>query len=174
MGLTNSVALKEVQRLFDMCFDINSFCDRMVYVLSLKYNMVKFSEWFHLNIAHKFPLLADEIQEFGDLRGDLFSRGAVPPHNEEFSTIDGMIEAFTMKISDLERQCVVALKKCAEQGSESFEDFLRDFNVRNIVPMLKQATVFYEQIKAYADNNDLHKWNKDFEAWVIPTFKGGA
>lgn len=173
MGLTNDKALQEVQKLFDMCFDANSLCDRMVYELSLPYNMIEFSEWFHLNVAHKFPQWADLIQEYGDLRGDLFYRGAIPEHKENYSSVVDMMEAFVMKVSDIEKQCINALRVCAANGSEGYEDWLRNFNIDEISPMLKQATVFYNQVKAYAENRDIHKWNKDFKSWIIPAFKGG-
>lgn len=171
MGLTNDIALMEIQKLYDMCFDTNAKCDRMVYLLSLPYNMIDFSKWFHENIAHTFPVWADTIQGYGYMRGDLFYRGAIGEHRENYTDVVSMMEDLAITVRDIEKQCVKALKVCAENESEGFEDFLRDFNIKHITPMLKQITVFYNQIKAYSDNRDLHKWNRDFESWLIPEFR---
>ena len=84
MGLTSEKSLVEIQRLFDMCFLGNAIFDRQVYILDIRQNMPKFSEWFHENIAHQLPLWADTIQTFGSLRGDLFYRGAIEKQDKDY------------------------------------------------------------------------------------------
>lgn len=173
MGLTDKRAYDEVVKLFNLCFDANSLCDRIAYILSINYNMVSFGDWFHHNIAHYFTgdALADGIEAFGELRGDLFYRGIVPEHKENYDTATDAIEAFTLKVVEIESQCVVAIKSCANFGAESYEDFLREMNVKSITPLLKQATVLSTQIKLYSEAGDLHKFNNDYNSWIISEFK---
>lgn len=172
MGLTNENTLIEVNKLFDLCFEANSLCDRIVYVSSIKFNMVKFADWFHHSIAHKFPLLADEIEEYGELRGDLFYRGMIPEQKQDYAKISDAMQAFALKVAELEKQCIKALHIAADNGDEGYEDVLRDFNITNISPMLKQATVFYNMAKDYESAGDAYKINKDFKAFIIPKFGG--
>lgn len=173
MGLTSENSLKEVIKLYNMCFDANALCDRIAYIISIPYNQIKFGQWFHHNIAHYFTGddMADGIEGFGELRADLFYRDAIPKHNETYSSLSDAMEYLAMYLGKMQEQCVLALKTCASNGDESYEDFLRDLNKGPITQLIKQITVFYQAIKQYEDTQDLHKWNKDFKAWVTPFFK---
>lgn len=174
MGMTSEKALLEVQKLFDMCFDANSLTDRVVYVLSIKYNMVKFADWLHHSVAHYFTgdSLADGIEAFGEKRGDLFYRGSVKEHKEDYERPEMALKAVAVAVGDIEMQCKNAIKACSESEDYSYEDFLRNVNVGSIAPLLKQITVLYNQMVAYADTRDTHKFNKDYEAWLIDGFGG--
>lgn len=170
MGLTNNSSLNEIIKFYNKCFDINSLLDRDSYILSVKYNCVDFGEWIHKNLAHYMPELADKVEAFGELRGDLFYRDIVPKHAEEYSNIVEMFEKFVFEVVELEKMCVTALRSCAESGDEAYEDLLREINVKDIAQLVKQSAVFYEAIKSYYNANDIYKWNKDFRAWIIPYF----
>lgn len=174
MGLTNNRALVEIQKLYDECFDCNALADRASYVLSVKYNMVKFGDWLHHSVAHYFTgdALADGIEAFGEMRGDLFSRGAIDKHAEEYDKPEEVLHALTLAVAELEKQCKIAIRVCAETGDIGYEDYLRGVNQNSIVPLLKQLTVLYNQMIAYADTRDTHKFNKDFGSWLIPAFGG--
>ena len=175
MGLTHENALKEILKLYNNCFDANSLCDRISYVISVEKNLIKFGNWFHHTIAHAFTGdgFADGIEAFGELRGDVFFRDALPKHSENYAKISDALYAATMKCGELEAQCVKAIHACIDTGNESFEDFLRDVNVKQIAPMMHQLVVMYQAVKEYEDEGSIAKWNKDFESYIIPEFKGG-
>lgn len=174
MGLTNEKSLKEIIQVYNLCFDINSLCDRIAYILSINYNMVDFGNWFHHEIAHLFTgdKFADGIESFGELRGDLFYRGNVPEHSETYSSVSDCMEYFVFKIVELQNQTIKAIKECAINNDIAYEDYLREFNKNEIAKILKQSTVLYEAIKSYEDNNSLYKWNKDYKSWVLKDFGG--
>ena len=136
--------------------------------------MVKFADWLHHNIAHYFTgdSLADGIEAFGEKRGDLFYRGEVQSHKEDYAKPEDAIKAIAVAVGALESQCKRAIRVCAETDDLPYEDFLRNVGVEAIAPLLKQVTVLYNQMVAYADTRDTHKFNKDFEAWLIPEFGG--
>lgn len=167
MGLTSEKSLVEIQRLFDMCFTGNSMCDRQVYLLDIKFNMPKFSEWFHENIAHQTPLWADLIQSFGSLRGDLFYRGAIEKQDKEYQKPSEAMYDFVMFMAEMEKQCNVAINACIKNDDKAYEDMLRDFGLKVLSPYTKQATVFYRAIKDYENANSIYKWNKDFDDFII-------
>ena len=111
MGLTHDNALKEILKLYNDCFDANSLCDRISYVISVEKNLIKFGNWFHHTIAHAFTGdgFADGIEAFGELRGDVFFRDALPKHSENYAKISDALYAATMKCVELESQCVKAI-----------------------------------------------------------------
>lgn len=175
MGLTNEKALVEVLKLYNMCFDANSLCDRISYVISVDKNLVRFGDWFHHHIAHAFTGdgFADGIEAFGELRGDVFYRDALPRHVENYVKVSEALYAAVMKCGEIEAQCVKAIHACIDTGNESFEDFLRDVNVKQIAPMMHQLVVMYQAVKEYEDEGSTAKWNKDFVSYIIPEFEGG-
>lgn len=171
MGLTSEKTLEKIQILFDKMFDINSLLDRHAYLLDIQWNMPKYSDFLHHKISHKFPLYADKIQEFGSFRGDLFFRGVVPAHREMYKTVTDLTEDFVMAIADAEKLCLGCIESAIENNDLMYEDFIRSFQVDIIAPMVKQSVVFYNAIKEYEISNDIRKWNKDFDDWIIPQFE---
>lgn len=173
MGLTSEKSLQEIMALYNMCFDANALCDRIAYIISVPYNQVRFGDWFHHNIAHFFTgeEMADGIEGFGELRGDLFYRGSIGKHDETYINLASAMEKLALYLGKMQEQCVIAIHTCADNGDESYEDYLRDLNKGPLTQLIKQITVFYQAIKQYEDTHDLHKWNKDFKAWITPYFK---
>ena len=51
--------------------------------------------------------------------------------------------------------------------NNNLKDFLRDFEIKHIAPLIKQASIFYEAIKKYELANNLHLWNENFESYII-------
>lgn len=176
MGLTNEKALSEVLKLYNMCFDANSLCDRISYVISVDKNLIRFGDWFHHHIAHAFTGdgFADGIEAFGEIRSDTFYRDAVPRHAENWDKVSYALRDAVMKCEEIENQCVIAIHACIDNGCEAFEDFLRDVNVKQIAPMLHQLIVFQRAVKEYEDEGAIAKWNKDFESYITPEFKDGG
>ena len=170
MGLTSEIALNEIQKLFDMCFHLNAKLDRQVYVLDIKFNCPKLQGYWH-NISHKFPVIADSIQEFGSLRGELFYRGETPIENKNYDRISDIFYDFAMDMADMEKQCNLAIDKCIETNNKFYEDFLRDFGFKTLAPYTKQATVFYKMAKDYENSGSQYKINRDFPSFVINEFK---
>jgi len=173
MGLTSKQTLEAVQKVFDKFFDLNALLDRDVYLLDIKWNMPNFQRYIHEEHSHIMPLLADKIQEFGSLRGDLFYRSEVPAHQEEYERVSEMFKAYAFELSGLEEMCGDAIKVAIENNDLMYEDFLRSFEVEEIAKFTKQVAVFYEAIKSYEEANQIFKFNKDYDAWIIDEFKGG-
>lgn len=171
MGLTNEKALIEINKLSDLCFEANAMADRMTYILDIKFNCPKLSEWLHKKVAHLFPKWVDKIQEYGSLRGDLFYRGMIPEQKQDYVNISTMFETLTMQVVEIERQCVKAIHISAETGAEGYEDWLRTFSVENISMLIKQATILYTMAKEYEKSGNTYKINKDFDDWLLPAFE---
>lgn len=173
MGLTSKPTLEAVQKVFDKFFDLNSILDRDVYLLDIKFNMPKFQKYIHEEHSHKMPLLADMIQEFGSLRGDLFYRSEVPAHFEEYVKVSDMFKKYVFELSNLEDMCAEAINIAIENKDFMYEDFMRSFEVEQLAKFTKQVAVFYQAIKDYESANQIFRFNKDYESWIIDEFKGG-
>lgn len=168
MGLTSDKTLEKVQLLFDKLFSVNSLLDRHVYLLDIEWNLPKYQDYLHHKISHKFPLLADQIQSFGSLRGDLFYRGIVPEHKENFDSVAKLTESYVLALAEVEKLCGDCISVAIENKDLMYEDFIREFQVEEVAPMVKQAVVFYQAISEYEKANDIRKWNKDYESFILP------
>lgn len=168
MGLTSESTLYKVQTLFDKLFSINSLLDRHVYLLDIKWNMPKYQDYLHHKVSHRFPLLADRIQEFGSIRGDLFYRGIVPEHKEEYDSVSDLTKSYVMELAEVEKLCSECIYTAIDNKDLMYEDFIREFEIEVIAPMEKQAVVFYDAIKEYEKAGDIRKWNKDYTAFILP------
>lgn len=167
IGLTHEKTLECIQTLFDKFFDINALLDRQVYLLDIKWNLPSYQDYVHHDIAHLMPELADKIQFFGSLRGDLFHRGAILAHAEDYNSVSELTERYVLELANLEELCKKCINVASENSDILYEDFLRDFAFNNLAKLEKQAIVFYNAIKVYESNNDLVKWNKDFKSFII-------
>jgi hypothetical protein len=171
MGLTSEKTLQKVQSLFDEFFNLNSLLDRHVYLLDNKWNLPKYQDYVHHSISHAMPLLADLVQDFGSLRGDLFHRGMVPAHNEDYNSVSEMTQSYVMELAEVEKLCADCIYTAIENKDLMYEDFIRDFEINKVAPLIKQAVVFYNAIKSYEQENSIAKWNKDFTTYIIPQFQ---
>lgn len=162
-GLTNKESLAEIQKLFDMCFQANAKMDRIVYVLDLVFNLTKFQEYVHENIAHLFPSLADDIERFGRNCGDLFEREGA---NDTYERASDTMKEFVTIMAELSLQTDKAIEACAK-NKDNYEDFLRDFRKNKIIPLLRQANVFYKAISCFDNNENLCKWNSEFDDYIV-------
>ena len=167
MGLTSQKTLEKVQLLFDKMFDINSLLDRQVYLLDIKWNLPKYQDYVHHKISHQFPLYADKIQEFGSLREDLFYRGIVPSHIEDYNSVSEMTIKYLDELFIVEKLCADCIYTAIENKDLMYEDFIRNFSIEIVAPLIKQASVLSKAIYSYEKHNDISKWNKDFEYWII-------
>lgn len=172
MGLTSENTLREAQRLFDMFFQGNALFDRIVYVLDIKFNLPKFQDFMHHGISHRLPLDADEIQDFGSLRGDLFYRGALNEESEDYSSVSAALHAGAMFFAEVEKQCAVVIQTAIENGDLMYEDFIRDFEIRTVAPYVKQFIVLYNAALEYEREGTIAKFNDDYATFVIAKFKG--
>lgn len=170
-GLTSTETLSEVQKLFDKWFDLNSLLDRQVYLIDIKFNMVSFQNFWHECISHLAPLLADKLQEFGSMRNDTFYRGIVPEHKEQYDSLLSAIEDYVMYISEIENMCKNIILTAIDKGDLMYEDFVRDYEIKYVAPLMKQGIIFYNAIKQYIELKDINKWNKDYSSFIIPEIK---
>lgn len=173
MGLTSEKTLRHIQTLFDMFFQMNAKMDRQVYVLDIKFNCPKLQEFWH-KVSHQFPLLADKVQDFGSLRGDLFYRGALNTEDKDYSKISDLFYDFVIYISEIEKWCDKCIDIAIENNDKMYEDFLRDFGINTLAVYSKQAIVLYKMAIEYEKNGAEYKINKDYKDWLIGAFKKGG
>ena len=172
-GLTNREVLKEIIELYNMGFDFNALCDRAAYVLSVSMNYPNLGDFVHHQFAHKIvgDDFADKIEYYGELRHDLFYRGAIPLHSEDYNSVSDLFDKLTLAVSDIQNKCVKVIKEAAKYDELGYEDLLREINKDYLTLLLKQCLMLQEASKKYDRDNKGYKFEKDFKAYLIKPFK---
>jgi len=166
-GLTNPQTLEQIQKLVDDFFQANSLHDNIVYSLATYLNAQKFYSYFHYQISHVFPQLADEITDFGLKRGDVFTRGALTSNNKEYANIIGCLQDSNDCMIELQTQLEICIDSAIATRSKAFEDFLRAFNTDRMSAYRNQISLLLDGAKQFEDEGILSLFNSNFEDFVV-------
>ena len=101
--------LDKIIELYNIGFNFNAKCDRLSYVLSVSMNYPSLGNFVHKQFAHRIvgDDFADKIEEYGELRHDLFYRDALPVHVESFDSISQLFEDLVLEVADIQNRCEV-------------------------------------------------------------------
>lgn len=166
LGMTKSSTLFEVQKLFDMYFQANSMLDNIVYALDVDFNMSKFSDFVHIQISHKMPLLADNLNDFGRLRGDRFHRGALLANDRQYMSPLEALQDIDNYFAQIEEQIGRAIDVAINDRMKMWEDFLRTFEVDEQAKYTHQIKKFIRGMQDYSEDGILSSFAKDFGAYI--------
>lgn len=156
---TLSNAMDEMSMRF---FWMNKKLDRMKAVLSVKFTMPLFSDLVHLELAHKYPLLADNINDIEDeFNIDYFYLG-VEGATEEYSSVVDMMKQlldWTIETNDQLNELInlSKLEHCYnvfwKLGEVSLE----------YSKYVANAILLYDKAVSYGDN--ISKMDSDSQKW---------
>lgn len=164
--MTKNSTLQEVQKLFDMYFQANSMLDNIVYALDIDFNMSKFADFIHIQISHKMPLLADEINDFGRLRGDRFFRGALVANDRQYISALEALGDIRNYFIQIEEQLNHTIDVAINDGMKMWEDFLRTFQVDEQAKYTHQIRKFISGLSDYAEDGIVASFARDFVAYI--------
>ena len=167
MILTSKETLKEVQQLVDNYFQANSLLDNIVYDFNYRFIQNNFIEYLHKQISHLMPQLADKITDFGVQTNDRFFRGAIAENNLQFSTISDGLRVANEFINKIEEQIQITINMAVEQGDQKWEDFMRDFSIKEQAIVSKQLDKLLKAAVQYEKENNIGSFNKDFDSFNI-------
>lgn len=144
-----------VQTAIDRCFQMNAFCDRMVYVMQGKWYMMHFAKVFHHKVAHAYPDIADKLSDVLLVEGENVTRGAVNPQMQDFANPYTMLEEYKAAVLETRRtigDAYYAALDNAEAGAASMlEDILEDYQEH----MVAQAFVLAGKAAQVQENPSL-------------------
>ena len=172
-GLTTKETLNKIIELYNSGFNFNAKCDRLSYVLSVSMNYPSLGNFVHKQFAHRIVGndFADKIEEYGELRHDLFYRDALPVHVESFDSVSQLFEDLVLGVADIQNLCEEAIRIAAKNGDFGYEDLLRDINKGFVTKLLKQVMVLQDASMKYDRDNKGYKFEKDFKIYLLDEFK---
>ena len=166
MDLTNPLIKTEVQKIYDMFFQQNSILDNVANAIDIEFNMPSFSDFVHLHISHKMPLIADFITDFAKLRGTRIGRGALNSNLNNFDSVYTSLKESLDYQMAIEREISKTIDLCIDLDHKPFEDFFRDFQNTYVIPYTHQISKFMDGVKKYDEDGTLPSFNKDFGSFI--------
>lgn len=158
---TKQYVMKSIKKAFQM----NALIDRMVYVLQVKFAMVQASDKLHHELAHKYPLLADQLADpLLDFNEDVF-RPSVEEESKDYASIVSVFEELlteTVALNGILRDA----REAADEAGDSNIRVAMDKVIESYQPYIKQAIVLRDKAVLYAD--DIKCFDKDFNLfWLM-------
>ena len=86
-GLISKDIKTSLEKIISHCFYGNRILDRMCSILSVTFVMPITSNILHHNLAHLYPLLADDISDYMDSRDCTTIYGETPIGDQEYDTV---------------------------------------------------------------------------------------
>lgn len=154
--LINDRTIKEINLISQQCFWLNRVLDRAVSVLDSDFGMVHTSAILHEGLAHKYPILADEINKSLSMFGEKISYLETPEDSRDYDDIVSIFQT----ILDENILLYEALKKCLLVVRE-----VSDFNVEYIVlefigevnKYVAQAITLRDKAVSLKDNVEMYE-----------------
>lgn len=131
-----------------LCFIGNSIMDNIVYQLSVKFVMKHTSDIVHEGMAHKMPVLADDISDYADDRNVYLHRPIVPRQDKEYNNVSEIFKDIVEYMSDLEQATCRAIEISKSEHDHMTKLFLDSF-LRNLRPYTALALA----LEDYSEKN---------------------
>lgn len=136
--------------LYGLCFTGNSICDNFVTQLDVKFVMPNTSNIIHYEIAHKLPLIADNISEYAAARNSYLHRPAVAAHMEEYDNLTDMFKDLLEFMVSMEKEISKVMDLAKQENDKQTLKHL-DKLIRKFVPLTKMALGFVDYISMNGD-----------------------
>lgn len=160
--LISERTIKEIKLFSQQCFWINRVIDRAVSELSTGFSCSKASEILHEGLAHKYPLLADDVNSILDMYNEsivYLETGKDDRDYESLSEIFQTILDENIKLYDMARN---VYRVANEEGDFNVSSHMSEF-------MIKFNT-FMNQVILLRDKAVLMDDNPAMFDFAIPTF----
>lgn len=151
MGLIKDNLNEKLNLLVQKLFAGNRFLDRAINQLDLKFVMNKTATALHAPIAHKYPLLADQISEYQGDRNMGTKYLVTPEDSTEYNSPKDIFQKYVDYQVELERVIYDALDTSVDENDWSTTAFLQKF-LNEITPYTKQALLLNDKANLYANN----------------------
>lgn len=170
-GLLSSAIKTSLEKIVSHCFYCNRIADRICSILSVKFVMPITSNIIHENVAHLYPLLADNISGYMDSRDCTIIYGETPKGNQEY---DSAIECFN-KLLEVQLQLENLTKESiamANKENDYTTKVLLDSFLLRLIPLTSDLLTLVDKAELYSDSSmGMMKLDHD-----VPSFNlfGGA
>lgn len=166
-GLISKEIKTSLEKIISHCFYCNRMMDRMCSILSVTFVMPITSNLLHLNLAHKYPLLADKISDYMDGRDCTTIYGATPIGDQDYETA---LDCFNKMLEmNLEFESIIkeSIKLSEESNDYTTKVYLEEY-LLHIIPITKDILLLIDKAEMYGDNDiNMMKFDHDVTSFGI-------
>ena len=153
--LINERTIKEINLVSQQCFWLNRVVDRAVSVLGVKFGMPITSKILHQGLAHKYPLLADSVNEILDMYNELVDYLDTPADTRDYEDIVELFQTIldeNIKLYDMTRSAIFVSRETRDVNVEThLLDFLEDINeyIAQTITLRDKAVSLKDNVEMY-------------------------
>ena len=153
--LINERTIKEINLVSQQCFWLNRVVDRAVSVLGVKFGMPITSKILHQGLAHKYPLLADNVNEILDMYNELVDYLDTPADTRDYEDIVELFQTIldeNIKLYDMTRNAIFVSRETRDVNVEThLLDFLEDVNeyIAQTITLRDKAVSLKDNVEMY-------------------------
>lgn len=166
-GLISKEMKVSLEKIISHCFYNNRILDRMCSILSVTFVMPITSNILHHNLAHLYPLLADDISDYMDSRDCTTIYGETPIGDQEYDTVldcFNKILEINLRLESLIKESIVLAQSINDYSTKVYlERFLL-----KILPITKDILLLLDKAEMYGNSNmSLMKLDHDIVSFGI-------
>lgn len=166
-GLISKEMKVSLEKIISHCFYNNRILDRMCSILSVTFVMPITSNILHHNLAHLYPLLADDISDYMDSRDCTTIYGETPVGDQEYDTVldcFNKILEINLHLESLIKESIVLAQSINDYSTKVYlERFLL-----KILPITKDILLLIDKAEMYGNSDmSLMKLDHDIVSFDI-------
>ena len=166
-GLISKEMKVSLEKIISHCFYNNRILDRMCSILSVTFVMPITSNILHHNLAHLYPLLADDISDYMDSRDCTTIYGETPIGDQEYDTVldcFNKILEINLRLESLIKESIVLAQSINDYSTKVYlERFLL-----KILPITKDILLLLDKAEMYGNSDmSLMKLDHDIVSFDI-------
>ena len=158
-GLLSVGTKEKLEEIIKHCFYCNRIADRIMSALSVRFVMPITVSILHPNLAHLYPILADEISDYMDARNCTVIYGETPVGNQNYETPKECFEKMLKLNLELETLTIEAIKYVENEKDYTTKVFLDSF-LKELIPITASILLLVDKARLYGDEPS--KW-MDFD-----------
>lgn len=151
-GLISKEMKTSLEKIVSHCFYSNRILDRMCSILSVTFVMPITSNLIHLNLAHRYPILADGISDYMDSRDCTTIYGETPRGDQDYETV---LDCFNKMLEiNLELESLVrdSIKLAQQTNDYTTKVYLEDY-LEKLIPITKDILLLVDKAEMYGDSD---------------------
>lgn len=171
-GLIQKEVKETLEKIVSHCFYANRIIDRICSILSVTYVMPITSDIIHHQLAHRYPILADDITNYMDSRDCTVVYGETPKGDQ---TYDEAIECFNkilemnLKLESLIKEAIIITENNKDYTTKVYlERYLL-----KILPITSDILLLIDKAELYGNSdNGLMKLDHDIKEFNLFSEEG--
>ncbi len=132
MELISEKVATMLEGIMGACFEGNRVHDRAKAALAVDFVMPSTSNWLHYNVAHKYPVLADEVADYMENRNHSEKYPATPAGNIEYNTSHEVFEGLLSFYKQFEQLIKDGIAIADAEGDRVTVKFLDKFLLEQV------------------------------------------